>query len=73
MRSEETIWTPYGLRSLEKNDEFFGKDSNYWRGPIWIPINYLVLRGMKLFYFNNESIRALYQELRENIVTTVCD
>lgn len=20
MRSEETLWTPYGLRSLEKND-----------------------------------------------------
>jgi mannosyl-oligosaccharide glucosidase len=24
MRDEKTIWTPYGLRSLEMNDEFFG-------------------------------------------------
>lgn len=46
MRNEQTIWTKYGLRSLELNNPYFGINfnnyigvgSNYWRGPIWINI-----------------------------------
>lgn len=42
------MWTDYGLLSLSKQDKFFGQGENYWRGPIWIPINYYVLRALKL-------------------------
>lgn len=33
-----TMWTPYGIRSLETNSTEFRKKSNYWTGPIWINI-----------------------------------
>ncbi len=40
---EEELWSPYGLRSLSKRDEFYGTGENYWRSPIWININYLAI------------------------------
>lgn len=46
MRDPETLWSPYGIRSLAKNHPLFGKDENYWRGPIWMPFNYMALSSL---------------------------
>jgi mannosyl-oligosaccharide glucosidase len=35
-----------GIRSLSKKDQFYLYRSNYWRGAVWINVNYLVLRGI---------------------------
>jgi mannosyl-oligosaccharide glucosidase len=43
MRDESHLWNTYGLRSLSLSDKFYGTDENYWRGPIWININYLAI------------------------------
>lgn len=43
MRAKKQLWSPHGLRSLSKKDKFFETDENYWRGPVWININYLAL------------------------------
>ena len=67
-----TIWTEYGLRSLSVQDDFFGLDSNYWRGPIWINIHYLVLRSLKLNYSHNQKAKEFYETLRTTIMNTVC-
>lgn len=40
---EGELWSEFGLRSLSKKDQFYGTDENYWRGPIWININYLAV------------------------------
>lgn len=41
------LWSPYGIRSLSLSHPEFGKGENYWKGPIWIQINYLALRALK--------------------------
>jgi mannosyl-oligosaccharide glucosidase len=46
MRDERTLWSSYGLRSLSLSDEFYGKDENYWRGPIWVNINFLAIQRL---------------------------
>lgn len=49
--NQDTIWTKWGLRSLSKNDDIFGKNNNYYTGPIWINIHYMLLRVIKLYYW----------------------
>ncbi|MBN3311141.1 MOGS glucosidase, partial [Amia calva] len=80
MRDEQKLWTPYGLRSLSKSDPLYMKrntehDAPYWRGPIWININYLAIRALH-YYANSkgpyrEKAAALYQDLRKNIIENV--
>ncbi|KAL9615923.1 MAG: hypothetical protein Q9160_009149 [Pyrenula sp. 1 TL-2023] len=40
------LWTDYGIRSLSKSDEFYGTGENYWRGPIWANMNFLVAKNL---------------------------
>lgn len=42
----EHIWTPWGLRSLSKQDEYFNTNENYWRGPIWMNMNWFVCKAL---------------------------
>ena len=48
------LWTKYGLRSLARADLFYGQgnapgDMPYWRGPIWMNMNYLALSGLHYY------------------------
>jgi mannosyl-oligosaccharide glucosidase len=46
IRDPEELWSPYGIRSLSKSHPEFGQGENYWKGPIWIQMNYLVLQAL---------------------------
>ena len=71
------IWSPYGLRSLSKNDTLYGTKENYWRGDIWININYLALKSLKYYSDNiidNElryKFKDAYNKLRNNIINNL--
>jgi len=52
---EEELWSPHGIRSLSKKDEFYGTNENYWRSPVWININYLAIVQLHV----NQPIRSL--------------
>lgn len=80
MRSEKKLWTPYGLRSLAKSSPLYMKhntehDGPYWRGPIWININYLAVRALRHYASIDGPYRDqaanLYQELRANLIGNV--
>lgn len=79
MSDPQEIFSDYGLMSLSKADLFFGKDENYWRGPIWMNINYLVLDALKYYYPDvladsskkSTKARSLYQALKRNLVDNV--
>lgn len=47
MRDTDHLWSEYGLMSLSASDDDFGGGENYWKGPIWININYLALGALK--------------------------
>ncbi len=69
------MWSPFGICSLSKLDSYFGKGENYWRGPIWININYLLLQSLHKNYMSDgpykEKARQIYKELRENVIKNV--
>lgn len=51
LTDEARLWTPHGLRSLSRADPLHGVenapgDAPYWRGAIWINLNYLALAGL---------------------------
>ena len=56
----EELWSDFGIRSLSKKDVFYGTEENYWRSPIWVPINYLILRNLHVcpspFYDNGRHL-----------------
>lgn len=68
MSDEKLLLSKDGLRSLSFSDPLYGTDDNYWRGAVWLPINYMVLRACKTYYWNDTDlsakIRVFYAELR---------
>ncbi|KAI9832540.1 MAG: hypothetical protein M1819_004330 [Sarea resinae] len=71
------LWTNYGIRSLSLTEDLYATDENYWRSPIWININYLVVeRLLDLAQSSSSSpharrARDLYTALRTNLVRNV--
>uniref|UniRef100_A0A1A9UT33 Mannosyl-oligosaccharide glucosidase n=1 Tax=Glossina austeni TaxID=7395 RepID=A0A1A9UT33_GLOAU len=80
IRDSEMLWTKYGLRSLSKTSPLYQKrntehDPPYWRGAIWVNINYLALRALR-HYGTIEGpyaayAREIYTELRENLIENI--
>ncbi|KAL1987153.1 hypothetical protein VTN96DRAFT_4759 [Rasamsonia emersonii] len=75
IRDPEELWTDYGIRSLSKKDPFYGTAENYWRSPIWMNINYLVLKNLYDIATapgpHREQARQMYSDLRKNLVQNV--
>jgi len=46
MRDPEHLWSPYGIRSLSLSHPEFGKGEDYWKGAIWMPMNYMALSAL---------------------------
>ncbi|PCD41728.1 hypothetical protein AU210_004272 [Fusarium oxysporum f. sp. radicis-cucumerinum] len=72
---EEHLWSPHGIRSLSKKDEFYATGENYWRSPVWMPINYLALSQLQNVASQDGPYRGkakdLFTRLRKNLVDTV--
>ncbi|KZT28597.1 glycoside hydrolase family 63 protein [Neolentinus lepideus HHB14362 ss-1] len=76
VRDPQELWSPYGLRSLSVSHPEFGQGENYWKGPIWIQMNYLALRALHQTYAAQEGpyqkqAQEIYTELRKNVVDNV--
>nr|XP_009858246.1 mannosyl-oligosaccharide glucosidase-like [Ciona intestinalis] len=80
LSARDLLWTEYGLRSLSKRDPLYMKrntehDPPYWRGAVWINMNYLAVRALKRYSQpgsrNSEKAAKLYQELRSNLVNNI--
>ncbi|KHO00357.1 glucosidase I [Metarhizium album ARSEF 1941] len=72
---EEELWSPHGIRSLSKQDEFYGTGENYWRSPIWMPMNYMIVKQLQSVAKQEGPYRSrareMYKKLRKNLVDTV--
>ncbi|CAI1997081.1 hypothetical protein SEUBUCD646_0G02370 [Saccharomyces eubayanus] len=79
MSDSNKIFSEFGLLSLSRQDEYFGKDENYWRGPVWMNINYLCLDAMRYYYpevtlgvaGEASDAKKLYQSLKTNLSNNV--
>ena len=83
MEDPNKLYTPHGLRSLSKDASLYKKrntehDAPYWRGPIWLNINYLVVRALydlKQDTSVSQEVRTqaqrIYTKLRKGIIDNV--
>ncbi|KAL4401573.1 Processing alpha glucosidase I [Malassezia pachydermatis] len=75
LRDKKALWSDYGIRSLSMSHPLYGTDEDYWRGAIWVPVNYLILRSLHMYQQQPGPYAAeaatLYKDLRSNIISTV--
>ena len=80
LKSTNLLWTRYGLRSLAANSRFYQKantehDKPYWRGAIWINMNYLAVRSLHHYGSakgpHQKKAKAIYEELRDNLIKNI--
>ena len=77
LRDPKLLWTPWGLRSISKKSNYYRRenapgDAPYWRGPIWINLQWLALHGLHHYARtpgpSQELASEIYKELRSNVL-----
>ncbi len=53
--ADSGMLTAFGVRSLSINDPYYRLGDNYWTSPIWMNINFLILKSLHE-YSNDDSI-----------------
>jgi len=54
LTDERKFWRPFGIPSLAADDPYYN-DKGYWNGPVWVQWNYLIMRGLINYGYNQEA------------------
>eukprot|EP01156_Anaeramoeba_ignava_P006003 Anaeramoba_ignava/a347498_44.p1 GENE.a347498_44~~a347498_44.p1 ORF type:complete len:708 (-),score=205.83 a347498_44:24-1832(-) len=60
-----------GLRSLSSKDSAFMLSGNYWRGNIWINMNYMCSQGLKFYEQYYPEAKTLRNRIEETVINNV--
>lgn len=75
LENDTLLRSPFGVRSLSRSDPNFGTHENYWRGPVWINLNYLTLRALHRYYLSEgpyqERAQHVYNNIRRALVNNM--
>jgi putative isomerase len=50
------FWAPHGVRTLSKTEKLYDPRAGYWRGPVWVLSNYLMMHGLLNYGRKAEAI-----------------
>ena len=50
------FWSPHGVRTLSKDEKLYDPAKGYWRGPVWILSNYLMMHALLKSGHRNEAL-----------------
>ena len=64
LHDETRFWTPLPVPSISRDNPDYGTDM--WRGAVWLNFNYMVIKGLRNYGFDEEA-----DELREKTLAAV--
>ena len=62
------FWAAHGVRSLAADEPLYNPQSGYWRGPVWVISNYLLMHGLMNYGYEQQA-----RELAKKTVALVAD
>jgi mannosyl-oligosaccharide glucosidase len=78
LESPEHLWSEHGLRSISTKSPFYQRwnnkhDKPYWRGPVWINVNYLAVDALGHYARADGPHAARCAALRRRLASVVSD
>uniref|UniRef100_A0A1I7UCP7 Mannosyl-oligosaccharide glucosidase n=1 Tax=Caenorhabditis tropicalis TaxID=1561998 RepID=A0A1I7UCP7_9PELO len=82
IRDPKILWTNYGLRSISRSSPYYmarntEHDPPYWRGYIWLNINYMILSSLRHYADqpgpHKQQAEKIFHELRANLVSNMAN
>lgn len=71
LKSKDELLSDFGIRSLSKKDLLYHSGEDYWRGNIWMNINFLTLRGLYKHYKHDTEALEVYKLIRNNLIKNI--
>ncbi|CAI2730220.1 unnamed protein product [Schistosoma spindalis] len=83
LSNKDLLWSEFGLRSINLKSPFYHThntkdDPPYWRGAIWININYLAVQSLRYYSHHSRTpvpvaaeAKRLAEQLTQNLARTV--
>ncbi|MCX6150918.1 MAG: trehalase family glycosidase [Ignavibacteriales bacterium] len=65
MKNPAEFWRNYGVPTLAANDSYYNP-IGYWNGPIWVPWQYLIFRGLMNFNYTTDA-KELVNKVLDNV------
>lgn len=66
------FWSQHGVRTLAAIEPLYNPRSGYWRGPVWVISNYLLMHGLENYGYKaqaielaRETVQLLVNDLRK--------
>jgi hypothetical protein len=61
------FWRPHVFPTLSADDPAYSPDGNYWRGAVWAPTNYTIIKGLDRYGFDDFARQAAINHI-DNLV-----
>lgn len=61
------FWAPYGIRTLSPHEPLYDPIHGYWRGPVWVVSNYLIMHGLMNYGYTKQA-KQLAERTQELLV-----
>ena len=58
------FWSQYGIRTLAAGEPLYDPQSGYWRGPVWVISNYLLMHGLMNYGYTKEALSLAGETVR---------
>ncbi|HEX5482110.1 MAG TPA: trehalase family glycosidase [Terriglobia bacterium] len=58
------FWSAHGIRTLAPDEPLYNPVSGYWRGPVWVISNYLLMHGLMNYGYHQQAVDLAHKTVR---------